>query len=365
MKNLLLMRAPLKYIQGEGSLTHFYENVKSFGSRFLFICSNSGYKATHDQLEESFKDSKTFRKYEVFGGISSLGEITRMRKIIKDEKIDVVIGVGGGSAVDTAKASAYYENKRICIIPTVCATDAPCTGLSVIYNDDHSFNSYLFYPNNPDLVLVDSRVIANAPEKFLVAGMGDALGTYFEARACYKTHSLSLESGGITLSAMALCKLCYETLKKDGKKALLAVRNHLVTPELDAIIEANTYLSGVGADNGGLCVSHSFYNGVTSLNKKTAMHGNCVAYGTLVQLLLEDAPKEEYEEVRNFMVEVGLPITLKEIGCTKEDAHNIALASCVEGESLHNLSGDVKVKELEDAIILQDVLGEEYLANAK
>ena len=95
------------------------------------------------------------------------------------------------------------------------------------------------------------------------------------------------------------------------------------------------------------------------------MHGNCVAYGTLVQLLLEDAPKEEYEEVRNFMVEVGLPITLKEIGCTREDAHNIALASCVEGESLHNLSGDVKVKELEDAIILQDVLGEEYLANAK
>ncbi|MDY4937455.1 MAG: iron-containing alcohol dehydrogenase, partial [Candidatus Onthovivens sp.] len=265
MKNLLLMRAPLKYIQGANALKHFYENIKEFGNNYLFICSNSAYKSTHDLIEESFKDSKTKIIYQIFGGISSVGEINKMREIVRNEKIDVVVGVGGGSAIDTSKATAYYEKKRIAIIPTVCATDAPCTGLSVIYNDDHTFNSYLFYPNTPDFVLVDSLVIANAPTKFLVAGMGDALGTYFEARECYKTSSLSLENGGITLSSLALCKLCYETLLKCGKEAKISCDNHLVTPELEAIIEANTYLSGVGADNGGLCVAHSFYNGVSSL----------------------------------------------------------------------------------------------------
>ena len=192
MKNLLLMRAPLKYIQGANALKHFYENIKEFGNNYLFICSNSAYKSTHDLIEGSFKDSKTKRIYQIFSGISSVGEINKMREIVRNEKIDVVVGVGGGSAIDTSKATAYYEKKRIAIIPTVCATDAPCTGLSVIYNDDHTFNSYLFYPNNPDFVLVDSLVIANAPTKFLVAGMGDALGTYFEARECYKTSSLSL-----------------------------------------------------------------------------------------------------------------------------------------------------------------------------
>ena len=363
MKNLLLMRAPLKYIQGADALKHFYENIKDFGDNFLFICSNSAYKSTHDLIEESFKDSKTKRIYKVFGGISSTGEIEKMRKIVRDEKIDVVVGVGGGSAIDTSKATAYYEHKRIAIIPTVCATDAPCTGLSVIYNDDHSFNTYLFYPNNPDFVLVDSNVIANAPTKFLVAGMGDALGTYFEARACYKTSSLSLENGGISLSAMALCELCYKTLIKCGKEALISCENHLVTPELDAIIEANTYLSGVGADNGGLCVSHSFYNGVTSLGKKTAMHGACVAYGTLVQLVLENGCKEEFNEVRDFMLSVGLPLTLEEVGITKEDVHQVAVASCVPGESIHNLSGDVSVKELEQAILLVDALNHDYLNN--
>lgn len=365
MKDLLLMRAPLKYIQGEGALNHFYENIKNFGENYLFVCSNSGYNATHDELENSFKGSKAKRHYEVFKGISSVGEINRMREIIKKENIDVVVGVGGGSAIDTAKASAYYEKKHIAIVPTVCATDAPCTGLSVIYNDDHSFNSYLFYPNNPDFVMVDSGVIANSPVKFLVAGMGDALGTYFEARACYKTTSKSLENGGITLSAMALCKLCYETLIKDGKKALVSANNKVVTPELDAIIEANTYLSGVGADNGGLCVSHSFYNGVTSLGKKTAMHGNCVAFGTLVQLLLENGCSEEYNKVRDFIYSVGLPLTLEEVGITKEDLPQVAKASCAAGESIHNLSGDVTPHELENAIILCDALGHEYLDSLK
>lgn len=355
------MRAPLKYVQGKGALLSFYENVKNFGDNFLFICSHSAYAQTHGDLEKSFGDSKTKRIYRVFGGISSVGEIDKMREIVKKEKIDVVVGVGGGSAIDTAKATAYYENKRIAIVPTVCATDAPCTGLSVIYNDDHSFNTYIFYPNNPDLVLVDSAIIAKAPAKFLVAGMGDALGTYFEARACYKTTSLSLESGGITLSAMALCKLCYETLLKDGKKALVSVENQLVTPELESIIEANTYLSGVGADNGGLCVAHSFYNGVTSLGKKTAMHGNCVAFGTLVQLLLENALRTEYDEVRDFLYSVGLPLTLEEIGITKDDVAKVAQAACADGESIHNLSGDVKPEELADAILLCDALGQEYL----
>ncbi len=365
MKDLLLMRAPLKYIQGKDALKKFYENSKEFGKKYLFICSHSGYNAVHDSVEESFDGSDAIRHYEIFGGISSVGEINKMKEIVKNESIDIVVGVGGGSAIDTAKATAYYMNKRVAIIPTVCATDAPCTGLSVIYNDDHSFNTYLFYPNNPDLVVVDSAVIAKSPAKFLVAGMGDALGTYFEARACYKTSSLSLENGGITLSAMALCKLCYETLLKDGKKALVSVENKLITPELDAIIEANTYLSGVGADNGGLCVAHSFYNGVTSLGKKTAMHGNCVAYGTLVQLLLENAPVEEYNEVRDFMYSVGLPLTLEEIGINDDDVMKVSIASCVKGESIHNLSGDVKPEELHDAIILCDRLGHEFLDSKK
>src|SRR5574344_1368138 len=117
MKDLLLMRAPLKYIQGKGALEHFYENCKFFGDHFLFICSHSAYTATHDSIEKSCAGSNTVRRYEDFGGISSVGEIKKMEEIVRKDNIDVVIGVGGGSAIDTAKATAYYTKKRIAIIP--------------------------------------------------------------------------------------------------------------------------------------------------------------------------------------------------------------------------------------------------------
>ncbi|SHO52011.1 glycerol dehydrogenase [Anaerocolumna xylanovorans] len=362
MAVLKLLRAPSKYLQGKGALLHFYEETKELGSSFLFICSNSGYKNCSEKLTESFKGSNCEFYFEVFKGISSTGEIERMRKIVQDRKIQVVVGVGGGSAIDTAKATAYYEKLPVVIIPTVVATDAPCTGLSVIYKDDSTFDSYLFYPKNPEAVIVDSEIIAHAPVKFLIAGMGDALGTYFEARACVRTDSPSLENGGIALSAMALCELCYKTLLKNGYQAKLACENHLVTPALEAIIEANTYLSGVGADNGGLATAHSVYNGFTALSEcEEVMHGSVVAFGTITQLLLEDAPKEEIKEVMDFCHSVGLPVTLKELSVTDVSRVKIAAEkACIPGETIHNMAGDVTPDQLYDALLAADLLGQDY-----
>ncbi|WOC32551.1 MULTISPECIES: glycerol dehydrogenase [Caproicibacterium] len=358
MSRLRLMRAPQKYVQGKDSLLKFHEEMQFLGTKWLFICSHSGHNMCHDKIEQSFAGTQDTRRYEIFGGISSVGEIEKMRKIVKEDGIQVVVGVGGGSAIDTAKATAYYEHLPVAIIPTVVATDAPCTGLSVIYNDDKTFNSYLFYPKNPEAVIVDSDVIAKAPVRFLVAGMGDALGTYFEARACERTDAPSLEFGGITRSALALCKLCYETLKEYGPAAKTACEKQIVTPALEAVIEANVYLSGVGADNGGLAVAHSFYNGLTALGGHSAPHGCCVAFGTLVQLVLENAPTAEFNEVQGFCRSVGLPVTLEEIGITTdEQIQTIAEKSCVEGESIHNMVGDVTPEQLYAAIVAADALG--------
>lgn len=358
MGRLRAMREPLKYVQGRDATLKFHEEMGYMGKRWLFVCSNSGYKACHDKIEKSFGELDDYRRYEVFGGISSKGEIAKMEEIVKADNIDTVVAVGGGSAVDTAKATAYYTGKHIVIVPTVAATDAPCTGLSVIYNDDHSFDKYLFYPTNPDAVMVDTTVIANAPVKFLIAGMGDALGTYFEGRASIRTESASLEGTGITRAGQALARLCYDKLKTYGKQAVEACKVHAVTPALEAICEANVYLSGVGADNVNCAAAHSFYNGVTSLGIKHADHGCCVALGTLVQLVLDGAPKEEFEEVQNFCLEVGLPVTLEEIGVTTpEQVETIAKNACIPGETIHNLAGDVQPIELYDAIMQADAMG--------
>ena len=150
----------------------------------------------------------------------------------------------------------------------------------------------------------------------------------------------------------------YVTLVTYGKQAVEACKVHAVTPALEAIIEANVYLSGVGADNVNCAAAHSFYNGVTSLGIAHADHGCCVALGTLVQLVLEGASKEEFKEVQDFCLEVGLPVTLEEIGVTtQEQVKTIAENACVPGETIHNLAGDVQPIELYDAILQTDAMG--------
>lgn len=360
-----LIRAPQKYVQGSNAFYEFYSYGKDYGNRFLFVSSPSGLKYCKERIEKSFEGSDAYRRYEEFAGISSNGEIERLSKYIKEDDIDVVVGLGGGSAIDTAKAVAYYSKKPVLVLPTVGATDAPCTGLSVIYNDDGTFDRYIFYPDNPNMVMVDTNVIAAAPVKYLKAGIGDALATYYEARLCKSVEAPSLENGGISDSALALCKLCRDTLFENGEIAIKSLEKKLVNHAVDKIIEAATFLSGVGVDNGGLAAAHSIYNGFTEIPSVDAMHGEIVAFGTIVQLLMEAAPKEELYKVIDFCYRIGLPITLADMNIKEEDLMIGCEKACAEGESIHNLPGEVSPESLRDFVLTADLLGQEYYQKHK
>ena len=365
MARLRLIRTPLKYVQGKGALLSFHDELSYLGKRWLFVCSNSGHRTCHDSIEKSFGNSDDLRIYEVFGGISSNGEIARMQEIVRNEKIDVVVGVGGGSAIDTAKAVAHYEKLPVAVVPTVISTDAPCTGLSVIYNDDESFDKYLFYDNNPDAVIVDSEIIAQSPVKFLVAGMGDALGTYFEARACKASGAISCAGGKTTEAAIALAKLCLDTLLEEGLKAKIALEAGVCTEAVEKIVEANTLLSGLGFESAGLAGAHAIHNGLTALEECHHMyHGEKVAFGTLTQLVLENAPTEELEEIYNFCIDMGLPVTLEELGVkeiNKDRLLEVARLACAEGETIHNMPFEVDEDKVCSAIIAADAMGRFFL----
>lgn len=361
---LKIMRTPSRYVQGKDSLLALNEQTSPLGKSLFIIASKTAMKVTRTNIEKSFEGTGKKLVFERFKGVSSMSEVNRLMELVKSENCDIVAGVGGGSTLDTAKAVAFYLNKPVVIIPTVAATDSPCTALSVIYTDEGKFEKYLFYPKNPDVVLVDTNVLANAPVRFTVAGMGDALGTYFEGRACFKSNSLNLVNGSITNAGLSLAKLCYETLRKDGFKAKAAIESGAITKAVDNVIEANIFLSGVGAENAGLAAAHSIYNGFTVLKEcENTMHGELVAFGTIVQLILENSPIKEIEEVIDFCKSVGLPIMLEGVGVDENNKDNImkaAKAACAEGETIHNIQGDVTYDELYDALLAANALGKKY-----
>jgi glycerol dehydrogenase len=359
-----IINSPTKYIQGKGELQNLSKYINSLGNSFLVIADEFVLSFTRETIEQSFSDQEATLTFETFRGECSKQEVNRLQTIAKENQIDVIVGVGGGKTLDTAKAVAFYSNLPVVIVPTIASTDAPCSALSVLYTEEGVFDEYLILPKNPDIVLVDTQIVANAPARLLAAGIGDALATYVEARACYEANATPMAGGTITKAAITLAELCQKILFEDGLKAFLAVEQNIVTKAVENIVEANTYLSGVGFESGGLAAAHAIHNGFTVIDDPHHLyHGEKVAFGTITQLVLENRSIEEIQKYIAFCAELGLPVTLEDMGITEDidsKIRKVAEASCREGETIHNMPFPVTPDDVYAAIIAADTLGRKF-----
>lgn len=327
--------SPSRYVQGRDATLALASEMTKLGiaGKTLILASLSASKLLSQKWKATFADASIEYSVEQFGGECSRQEIRRVVEIAKASSVQVIVGAGGGKVLDAARAVASELNLPIVNCPTAASSDAPCSALSVVYTENGEFDQYLFYKRNPELVLVDTEIVAKAPPRLLTAGMGDALATWFEAITVIDAHKANQLGGATTISAQALAKLCYETLIADGRAALTAVEHGLVTPALERIVEANTLLSGLGFESGGLAIAHSVHNGLTTVAEThNFMHGEKVAFGLLVQLVAEGKPQSLIDEVVAFSRSVNLPVTLEEIGIKHAD---LDIALQIAGGQLH------------------------------
>ncbi len=356
--------SPSKYVQGPGELARLGGYVKAYGAHALVVISGGGLRRSGDVISASLAEAGVACTYDNFNGECSQAEIDRLVEVYRAAGTDVVVGVGGGKIFDTAKAVAAAVDAPVVIVPTIAATDAPCSALSVIYTDDGQFKEYQFFKSNPNLVLMDTDVISKSPVRLTVSGMGDALATYFEARACTRSDATTCAGGHVTEAAMALAQLCYETLISDGLKAKLALEAGACTESVEKIIEANTLLSGLGFESAGLAGAHAIHNGMTALPETHAYyHGEKVAFGTLTQLVLENA--DELYEVLDFCVEVGLPVTFAQLGvedASYERVLEVAKLACAPSDTLGNMPFEVTPEKVAAAMLAADAYGRAALA---
>ncbi|MEA5003533.1 MAG: glycerol dehydrogenase [Christensenella sp.] len=351
--------SPSKFVQGEGELKKLGEYVAGFGKKAILVAHPDDFARVQDILDESLSD--TDYVHAAFSGESCDAEIGRVVELVRREDADVVIGLGGGKALDTAKATSTLTKKPVIIVPTIASTDAPTSALAIIYTQNGEFERYMHLPKNPDLVLVDSGIVAKAPTRFLISGMGDALATVFEARACIKANKPNMSGGFSTIAAAAIAETCYATLLEDGHKAKAACDANVVTKALENIIETNILLSGLGFESSGLAAAHAVHDGLTVLEETHHyFHGEKVAFGTLVQLVLENTDEETLIEVLDFCRSLSLPVCLADLGVEELDDERlmkVATHACSDLETMDNMPFEVTPKDVAAAIRTADIIG--------
>ena len=298
----------------------------------------------------------------LFKGECSDEEVSRHVKHLQSHEIDVLVAVGGGKCLDAGKCIAYCVSVPVVICPTLASTDAPCSAVSVMYTPDGSFERPWFFPDGPALVVVDTGVVARAPVRYLVAGMGDAMSTFYEARTCFRNpEGRTMIGGRPTAAAVAIAELGARLLFEDGKKALEAVSRLEVNEAVENIVEANTLLSGMGFESGGLAAAHGVAQVLPMIPfiHKNYLHGEMVAVGLLAHLCLE-GETDEARRIAEYFAEIGLPVHLGQLSLSV-DRHTRELERVVD-EALkiffvHNEPFKVTEQNLKQALWESNRLG--------
>ncbi|MGL4737816.1 MAG: iron-containing alcohol dehydrogenase family protein [Cellulosilyticaceae bacterium] len=309
------------YTIGEQAISCLGEICKALGNSAVIIGGKMALAQTEERITDTLENAGIASIQTIwYGGECTPANIEKINEQLEDCENTVIIGVGGGRALDTAKAVADAKGLPIVTVPTIAATCAAATKLSVVYDEEGVFDQFYFYELPPSHVVIDTAVIAKAPAKYLRAGMGDTLAKHYECTFASSGKALDHNSG----LARAMSSMCVTPLLEHGQRAMASAQAGEVSFALDQVVLANVITTGLVsmliAEEYNGAIAHSLFYGLTQLPhiEEYYLHGDVVGYGVLVQLLL-DGREEEVRKLYGFFKKVGMPTCLGAIEVPAEE----------------------------------------------
>lgn len=337
--------------------TDAYEDIvnicPTYGKKFAIIGGKHALAAAEEKIKAVTDKCPELECIGSFwyGGEASVENMDMLEPQVKEA--DMIFAVGGGKAIDTCKVLAHRTDRPFFTFPTIASTCASCTSLGIVYHPDGSLREYSFNKIPPTHIFIDTQIIADAPDIYLWAGMGDTMAKYYEctisSRGDIPVHS---DAMGIALSSM-----CAEPIQRWGKKALEDCKANTVTEELSEVILGIIISTGLVSNfvqvDYTTGMAHAIYNGFTvlpSTEENHHLHGEVVSYGILCMLTC-DKQFEARDKLFAFSKSIGLPTKLADVDATEKDLPTVAkkaLAGIDVRKFPYSVTEDMVIKSIMD-----------------
>ena len=346
--SLVVRGAPQEFVCRQGCWSELETRLAARNiGRTLIVSGRASWRAASPHFPKLRAVKAVF---ETYGGESTYAERDRLARIIEAGRLQAVIAVGGGKVTDVSKAAANKAGVPVVVLPTLAATCAAWTPLSIMYDEAGTMAGFDVFPRSNSLVLLDPHVLLDSPAELLAAGIGDTLAKWYEADVVLsQADRLPVEMEIARFAA----RTCRDNLLAYGEAALEALGEKRANEAFVTIVETIVMAAGMVGGFGDRCLrtagAHSVHDGLTVLPEAHGtQHGMKVAYGILVQLVLE-SKWPEIDALLPFYRRIGLPASLKEMNLhalTAEQKRAVAERSVEAGASIHLLPGEVTAEKV-------------------
>lgn len=355
------LRIPFTYKRGREVLKELGPFCKAKADKVFIVGGKKALEAVQDRLKESLEAAVVeIVGIEWYGGECTWLNIEKMSRLAGEKKAELFIAVGGGKALDTGKAAAFKSKLPCITIPTIAATCAAFTPLSIIHDEHGVYVESTALAACPEGVFIDTDVIIQAPAKWLFAGMGDTLAKWYELRATTtKIPTTSWTLGGINNG-----KICYQVIKEFGPGAKTAMDQQKINEAFENVIDAIIFYAGMSSILGGEkcrgAAAHAVYFGFTNIPQAHAVgHGLLVGFGNLCLLALEHRRTEEILTEIKLAQDCGVPIKLADIAdLSPQDLQTVSQVAAAVDE-MKNMPFPVNTQMVLEAIEKIDRLSSE------